>query len=161
MAMWNFTVPYKVKILYKVMPQRELVSVIRNRFIVPMISDHAKAGQMWLKGRVPFRYDWSGLPCLVQNSYPCRITVNFDTMIDDSLLINTLASNNCLCMLCHSNVFQNGVNPSQKWLTIFCQKAQNFVYFLKYDFVQISSACVPNTYQIMYGETIAFQCQHQ
>ena len=49
----------------------------------------------------------------------------------------------------------------QKWLTIFCQKAQNFVYFEPYDFVQISPACGLNTYQIMYGETLDFQCQHQ
>ena len=49
----------------------------------------------------------------------------------------------------------------QKWLTIFCQKAQNFVYFGPYDFVQISPACGPNTYQIMYGMTLDFQCQHQ
>ena len=30
-----------------------------------------------------------------------------------------------------------------------------------YDFVQISPACGPNTYQIMYGETLDFQCQRQ
>ena len=47
---------------------------------------------------------------------------------------------------------------SQKYLTIFCQKAQNFVYFLPYD-VQISIACGRNTYQIMRGETLDFQCQ--
>ena len=50
---------------------------------------------------------------------------------------------------------------SQKWLTIFCQKAQNFVYFGPYDLVQISPACSPNTDQIMYRETLAFQYQHQ
>ena len=48
----------------------------------------------------------------------------------------------------------------QKWLTIFCQTAQNFVrLFVKfglYNFVQISPACGPNTYQIMYGETLDF-----
>ena len=33
---------------------------------------------------------------------------------------------------------------SQKWLTIFCQKAQNFVNFVPYDFVQISPACGSN-----------------
>ena len=43
---------------------------------------------------------------------------------------------------------------------MFGQKAQNFVYFGPYDFVQISPACGPNTYQIMYGETLDFQCQH-
>ena len=52
----------------------------------------------------------------------------------------------------------------QKWLTIFCQKAQNFEYFLPYNFddcVQISPAYGSNTYQIMDGETLAFQCQHK
>ena len=44
----------------------------------------------------------------------------------------------------------------QKLLPIFGQKAQNFVWFEKYDFVQISPACGPNTYQIMYGEILDF-----
>ena len=44
---------------------------------------------------------------------------------------------------------------SHKWLTIFLPKPQNFVYFLSYDFVQISpAACCPNTHQIMYGRLI-------
>ena len=38
---------------------------------------------------------------------------------------------------------------SQKWLIIFCQKAQHFVYFLPCDCVQISPGCGPNTYQII------------
>ena len=46
-------------------------------------------------------------------------------------------------------------------LIFFGQNGQNFVYFGPYDFVQISPACGPNTYQIMYGETLDFQCQHQ
>ena len=37
----------------------------------------------------------------------------------------------------------------QKWLTIFCRNAQNCVYFVPCDFVQISLACGPNTYQII------------
>ena len=45
-----------------------------------------------------------------------------------------------------------------KWL-FFCQKAQNFVHFVPYDFVTISPACGLNTYQIMYGETLDFLCQ--
>ena len=44
---------------------------------------------------------------------------------------------------------------SQKLLTIFCRKAQNFEYFVPYDFVQISAACRLNTYQIVYGEILA------
>ena len=50
---------------------------------------------------------------------------------------------------------------SQKWLAIFCQNTQNFVYFVPCDFVQISTACSSNTDQIMYGETLEFQCQRQ
>ena len=46
-------------------------------------------------------------------------------------------------------------------VTIFCQKDQKFIYFGPYDFVQISPASGPNTYQIMYGETLDFQCQYQ
>ena len=49
---------------------------------------------------------------------------------------------------------------SQKWLTIFCQEAQTVVYFRKYDFVQISPACDPNTYQIIHGETLDFGSQN-
>ena len=37
-----------------------------------------------------------------------------------------------------------------------CQKAKNRVYIGPYDFVQISPACGPNTYQIMYGLTSDF-----
>ena len=45
------------------------------------------------------------------------------------------------------NVFLNGVNVLPKLLTIFCQKAQNFVWLEPYDFIQISLARGPNTYQ--------------
>ena len=45
---------------------------------------------------------------------------------------------------------------SQKWLTICCLKDQSFVYFVSRDFVHISPACGPNTYQIMHGETLDF-----
>ena len=50
---------------------------------------------------------------------------------------------------------------SQKRLTIFCQKARNFEYFVPYDFVQISPARGPDTFQIMYGETLDFQSRRQ
>ena len=44
----------------------------------------------------------------------------------------------------------------------FWSKSSKFcILFGPYDFVQISPACGPNTYQIMYGETLDFQCQHQ
>ena len=49
----------------------------------------------------------------------------------------------------------------QNLLTILCQKAQNFVWLGPYDFVQFSPACGPNIYQVMYRETLDFQCQHQ
>ena len=42
-----------------------------------------------------------------------------------------------------------------KWLTIFCKKAQSFVQFGPIDFVQMSPASGPNTYQIMYGERLS------
>ena len=42
----------------------------------------------------------------------------------------------------------------------FCQKAQNFVNFGPYTFVQISLACSPNMCQIMYGKTLDFQPHH-
>ena len=68
----------------------------------------------------------------------------FGAMKDGSLSINTLASNNCFYVPETSSKMAS--TPSQKWLTIFCQKAQNFVYFVPYDFVQTSPACDPNTY---------------
>ena len=42
----------------------------------------------------------------------------------------------------------------------FLSKSSNFVHFGQYDLVQISPACSPNTYQIMYGETLDLQCKH-
>ena len=67
------------------------------------------------RGRVPFCWDWSGFPCLVQllPSYMCRITVNFGRLKDESLKIIISALNNCLC---HRNLFQNGVNTFTKKL---------------------------------------------
>ena len=44
---------------------------------------------------------------------------------------------------------------------ILSKKLKNFVKFEPYDFVQISTACGSNTYQIIYGETLDFRCQHQ
>ena len=81
----------------------------------------------------------------------------FGTLKDDSLLINILASNNCLC---HINVFQNGVNLFSKTVNHFFVKTlKNFVYFIRYDFVQNSPTCDPNAYQIMYEDNLDFQCQ--
>ena len=41
----------------------------------------------------------------------------------------------------------NGFNAFLKTVNQFCQKAQEFVYFLLCDFVPISPGCGPNTYQ--------------
>ena len=38
-------------------------------------------------------------------------------------------------------------------------KAQNIVYFVSYDFVQISPACDHNAYQIICGKILDFQSQ--
>ena len=46
-------------------------------------------------------------------------------------------------------------------LTIFLQKAQNFVRFGPYDFVQISPAYMVQILIKLYGEPLDFQCQHQ
>ena len=81
-------------------------------------------------------------------------------MIVFQLIFNILASNNCFS---HRNVFQKDVNTfSKMWFFFFFfQKVQNFIEFGLYDFVQISPARGPNTYQIMYVETLDMQCLHQ
>ena len=89
----------------------------------------------------------------------CWTTVISKTLKEGSLEINSLASNNCFS---HRNVLQNGVNALSKVVLktpVFCQKAPDFMQFGPYNFVQISLACGPNTYQIMYGKTFDFQCQ--
>ena len=75
--------------------------------------------------------------CNVWPSYTCRSAVIFRTLKDDSLWINILASNNCFS---YRNIFQNGVNTLSKLVNHFLSKAQNFVWFGPYDFVQISPA---------------------
>ena len=47
-------------------------------------------------------------------------------------------------------------------LLFFAKKAENLCIFGPYDFVQTSPACssTSNTYKVMYGETVDFQCQH-
>ena len=69
----------------------------------------------------------------------------FGTMKDDSLSINILASNYCLC---DRIIFQNGVNSFSKivnhFLKKFCRKGPNFEYFVPYYFLQISATCGPN-----------------
>ena len=74
-----------------------------------------------LKARVSFRWDWSGLPCLVQLLIwlgPTRVGRG-----DDSLWIYILSSNNCFS---HRNVFQNGVNTLSKIVNHFLSKSTKF-----------------------------------
>ena len=84
----------------------------------------------------------------------------FGTLKDDSLKNNSLPTKyGCS----GKNVLQNGVNYLSEMIIKnlgFCSKSQNFVHFGPYDLVQISPVCGPNTYQIMYRETLEFQCQH-
>ena len=47
------------------------------------------------------------------------------------------------------NIFQNGVNTFSKMVNHFFKKAQFLLYFIPYDFDQISPARGPNNYQIM------------
>ena len=60
-------------------------------------------------------------------------------------------------------VLQNGVNSLSKIGLKnlgFCQKPQNCVHFEPHDLFQISPIFGPNTYQIIYRETLEFRCQH-
>ena len=58
------------------------------------------------------------------------------------------------------NILSKMVNGFKE--LVFLSKSSIFctVHFRLYELVQISPACCPNTYQIMYGETLDFQCQH-
>ena len=60
---------------------------------------------------------------------------------------------------------QNDVDTFSKmvnfFFSFFAEKAQNCVYFVPFDFVQISPACGPHTYQIMYGLILDFQYERQ
>ena len=74
---------------------------------------------------------------------------SFEAMKDDSPSINTLTSNNCFC---HRKITLNGVNTISNMVNHFLPIDQNFVFFLPYDFVQISPACGPNTYQYVWRD---------
>ena len=84
--------------------------------------------------------------------YIYRITVNFWTLKDGSLLlslllllINILASNNCFS---NRNIFQNGVGAMSKFMTPFRPKTENFILFGLSDYVQILLAYVINTIEL-------------
>ena len=83
----------------------------------------------------------------------------FGTLKDCCLKFNNLPLINCFS---YRNVLQNGAKALSKMVlknSSFCQKHHNFVHFRPYDLVQILPACGLNTYQIMYGEILVFQCQ--
>ena len=85
----------------------------------------------------------------------CRITIIFERMKDYSPSINTLT-----IVYVTETSSKMASTLSLKWIIIFYKKkAFNFVYFIIYDFVQISPASGSNIKQIMYGETLDFQCQ--
>ena len=66
-------------------------------------------------------------------------------MKDDSLEINILASNKCFISQKETSS-KMASTLRQQWLTIFCQKAQNYVYLGPYEFVQFSLVYGLNTY---------------
>ena len=61
--------------------------------------------------------------CNFKIGFTCRITVIFGTLIDGSLLINTLASNICFT---YRNMFQNGVDALSKIVDAFSSKSSKF-----------------------------------
>ena len=83
----------------------------------------------------------------------------FGTLKDDSLKINSLASNNCFS---HRNVFQNGVNTLSKIVNHFLSKSTNFFMVLTIrfcsNFTSMWSKYVSNN--VWRDFTLDFQCQH-
>ena len=63
------------------------------------------------------------LYCNFKVGFTCRITVNFGTLKDGSLLISTLASNICFS---YRNKFQNGVDALSKIVDAFLSKSSKF-----------------------------------
>ena len=61
--------------------------------------------------------------CNFKIGFTCRITVIFGILKDESLLINTLASNICFS---YRNIFQNGVDALPKIVDAFLSKSSNF-----------------------------------
>ena len=61
--------------------------------------------------------------CNFKIGFMCRITVIFGTLKDESLLINTLASNICFS---YRNMFQNGVDALSKIVDAFLSKSSKF-----------------------------------
>ena len=101
----------------------------------------------------------------------CRTTTILRALRDGSLRINSLIINNCFS---YRNILQYGVNVCQKclfsflFLFLFCfwsglllktnkQKTSKFCSLWPIGFWH---ACGSNANQMMYGETLDFQCQH-
>ena len=61
--------------------------------------------------------------CNFKIGFTCRITVIFGTLKDESLLINTLASNICFS---YRKMFQNGVDALSKIVDAFLSKSSKF-----------------------------------
>ena len=82
-------------------------------------------------------------------------------MTDGSLLINTLISNICLGHG-HENVFQTDVTTVSKMVNHFFFAKKLKILYVVYHTIMFQTfpACCPNTYQIMYRETLDVQCQH-
>ena len=61
--------------------------------------------------------------CNFKIGFMCRTTVIFGTLKDESLLINTLASNICFS---YRNMFENGVDALSKIVDAFLSKRSKF-----------------------------------
>ena len=113
-----------------------------------------------LKATIRFHLDWLGLSCFVQLLTWLQVSDYHNLWYHKRWYSSNV-------YLLNKQSFMSGTSSkmastlSHKRLTIFCQKSQNCVYFVQFGFVQISSACGSNTYQIMYGEISDFQCQRQ
>ena len=95
-----------------------------------------------LKGMSGFSWDCWYLSSLLQLStwlYTCRITVNFGTLKDGSLLINSLINYKHLPKWCR----RFGKN---RW-RLFVKKAQDFIWFGFSDDVHILLARATNTFK--------------
>ena len=114
-----------------------------------------------LKATVSFRWDWPSPPCLVQFNLVARIVMLYNFLEHRTMIVFELIFYHQIIVSVTETSSKIASTLCQKFLTIFFVKKHVVVWFGPYDFVQISPACGPNTYQIMYGETLDFQCQHQ
>ena len=78
----------------------------------------------------------------LNHSYVCRITV---ILIHWKMIVFKLLFSHQKIVYVIGSSSKRASELSQKRLSIFCQKAQSFVYFVSCDFLQISPACGSNT----------------